>query len=199
MQKTGPVSEVGSDTEHESPVAVETPLPEAEALHEVDQALNALTQSDQPTQAAMQPVATQVQQPLNGLPGFNFNIYTAPQAPANGATVPQGPVGGAVVPMQPNGHATSTPSTQENGQEASPEVDRILEADLAKVWAALRHVVTRQHPNMTLDQITDKCEEVVIQATLDRDHHRRKDTASDLGISRVTLYNKMKKIGMLPG
>ncbi|HEX5102794.1 MAG TPA: helix-turn-helix domain-containing protein [Pirellulaceae bacterium] len=40
-------------------------------------------------------------------------------------------------------------------------------------------------------------ERQIIQACLARHNFRRKDTAAELGISRVTLYNKMKKFGLL--
>ena len=37
----------------------------------------------------------------------------------------------------------------------------------------------------------------IIEDSLHRNNHRRKETAAGLGISRVTLYNKMKKFGLL--
>ena len=37
----------------------------------------------------------------------------------------------------------------------------------------------------------------IIEDSLRRNNHRRKETAAELGISRVTLYNKMKKFGLL--
>jgi DNA-binding NtrC family response regulator len=46
------------------------------------------------------------------------------------------------------------------------------------------------------DQV-DRFEQQIIQHTLARHGNHRKDTAAELGISRVTLYNKMKKFGML--
>ena len=39
-------------------------------------------------------------------------------------------------------------------------------------------------------------ERQVIAETLERHHHHRIATARELGISRVTLYNKMKKFGI---
>jgi len=49
----------------------------------------------------------------------------------------------------------------------------------------------------TLEAKVDILERGIIQDTLARNHHRRKETAKELGISRVTLYNKMKKFGLL--
>ena len=43
----------------------------------------------------------------------------------------------------------------------------------------------------------DLLEQKISESTLSRNRHHRKDTAAELGISRVTLYNKMKKFGML--
>jgi DNA-binding NtrC family response regulator len=48
----------------------------------------------------------------------------------------------------------------------------------------------------TLGQRLDEAERKIIEESLRRHHNRRMDTASELGISRVTLYNKMKKLGM---
>jgi len=49
----------------------------------------------------------------------------------------------------------------------------------------------------TLADRVDLLEQKIIESTLTRNRHHRKDTAAELGISRVTLYNKMKKFGML--
>jgi DNA-binding NtrC family response regulator len=51
------------------------------------------------------------------------------------------------------------------------------------------------HP--TLGAHVDTMERRMIEDTLVRNNHRRKETAAALGISRVTLYNKMKKFGLL--
>jgi DNA-binding NtrC family response regulator len=40
-------------------------------------------------------------------------------------------------------------------------------------------------------------ERQIIEESLQRHHQHRSATARELGISRVTLYNKMKKLGML--
>ncbi|MEN6494938.1 MAG: sigma-54 dependent transcriptional regulator [Thermoguttaceae bacterium] len=50
---------------------------------------------------------------------------------------------------------------------------------------------------MTLEDRVDEIERRIIEESLERHNHRRTDTAKELGISRVTLYNKMKKFGML--
>ena len=49
----------------------------------------------------------------------------------------------------------------------------------------------------TLADRVDIFEQKVIESSLQRNGNRRKDTAAELGISRVTLYNKMKKFGLL--
>jgi len=49
----------------------------------------------------------------------------------------------------------------------------------------------------TLEAQVDELERRIISDSLVRNNHRRKETAIELGISRVTLYNKMKKFGML--
>jgi len=49
----------------------------------------------------------------------------------------------------------------------------------------------------TLEQRIEATERRAIEESLERHHFHRADTAKELGISRVTLYNKMKKFGML--
>ncbi len=49
----------------------------------------------------------------------------------------------------------------------------------------------------TLDARVGVLERRIIEDTLQRNAHHRQATAEELGISRVTLYNKMKKFGML--
>ena len=50
---------------------------------------------------------------------------------------------------------------------------------------------------LTLEAQVDVLEQRIIEDSLVRNNRRRKETAVELGISRVTLYNKMKKFGML--
>ena len=52
-------------------------------------------------------------------------------------------------------------------------------------------------PLATLAERVDLIERKIILDSLHRNHNHRKDTAAELGISRVTLYNKMKKFGLL--
>lgn len=49
----------------------------------------------------------------------------------------------------------------------------------------------------TLESQVGAVERQIIEDTLRRNGDRRQTTAAELGISRVTLYNKMKKFGML--
>ena len=49
----------------------------------------------------------------------------------------------------------------------------------------------------TLEARVDLIERRIIEDCLRRNNHRRKETAAELGISRVTLYNKMKKFGLM--
>ena len=62
--------------------------------------------------------------------------------------------------------------------------------------AVLDMPIDRSRPP-TLVAHLDMVEQRIIEDSLDRNHHRRKDTAAELGISRVTLYNKMRKFGMM--
>ncbi len=49
----------------------------------------------------------------------------------------------------------------------------------------------------SLEARVDVLEQRIIEDCLKRNNFRRKETAAELGISRVTLYNKMKKFGLL--
>jgi DNA-binding NtrC family response regulator len=49
----------------------------------------------------------------------------------------------------------------------------------------------------SLESRVDVLERRIIQDCLQRNSFRRKETAAELGISRVTLYNKMKKFGLM--
>jgi len=49
----------------------------------------------------------------------------------------------------------------------------------------------------TLEARVHILERRIIEDCLRRNNHRRKETAAELGISRVTLYNKMKKFGLM--
>ncbi len=51
--------------------------------------------------------------------------------------------------------------------------------------------------SLSLEEQISRVERKIIEAALRRHNYRRSDTARELGISRVTLYNKMKKFGML--
>lgn len=51
--------------------------------------------------------------------------------------------------------------------------------------------------SLTLDGRIQRLEQHIISETLHRNENRRQDTARELGISRVTLYNKMKKFGIM--
>jgi DNA-binding NtrC family response regulator len=49
----------------------------------------------------------------------------------------------------------------------------------------------------SLEARVDVLERRIIEDCLQRNNFRRKETAAELGISRVTLYNKMKKFGLM--
>lgn len=73
------------------------------------------------------------------------------------------------------GHTATAPSMEASGISAAPS--RMTQA--------------------SLEARVDVLERRIIQDSLQRNNFRRKETAAELGISRVTLYNKMKKFGLL--
>lgn len=61
------------------------------------------------------------------------------------------------------------------------------------------HVHLNEGPiRLSLEEQLQVLERRIIEDSLRRNNYRRSDTARELGISRVTLYNKMKKLGILP-
>ena len=57
--------------------------------------------------------------------------------------------------------------------------------------------LTDRRTSTSLEARVDVLERRIIEDCLQRNNFRRKETAAELGISRVTLYNKMKKFGLL--
>ena len=88
---------------------------------------------------------------------------------------------GAVLPLGMNGHNGAT----------TLDVDKLIE-NIVKTSG----MEEKPMPKTLADRV-DLLEQKIIESTLTRNRHHRKDTAAELGISRVTLYNKMKKFGML--
>jgi transcriptional regulator with PAS, ATPase and Fis domain len=75
---------------------------------------------------------------------------------------------------------------------------------LSDLPSALRSAAAGNDPDHPLEPIAvslearvDVAERKIIEESLARHHQRRNAAAKELGISRVTLYNKMKKFGMI--
>ena len=63
--------------------------------------------------------------------------------------------------------------------------------------SSVHHEDVEFSQSKTLEARVDLIECRIIEDSLRRNNHRRKETAAELGISRVTLYNKMKKFGLM--
>jgi len=106
-----------------------------------------------------------------------------------------------------NGAALAQPVANEsnnNGDGHPPEPDapvaeRPVEvaAETDANLAARNDFFQGQPQSLSLDARLDILERRIIEDSLHRHNHRRNDTADELGISRVTLYNKMRKFGLL--
>jgi transcriptional regulator with GAF, ATPase, and Fis domain len=77
-----------------------------------------------------------------------------------------------------------------NGRTQIHDIDGLIDKIMA-------HEGRQEPAPRTLAARVDLIEQKIIESTLSRNRHHRKETAAELGISRVTLYNKMKKFGML--
>jgi DNA-binding NtrC family response regulator len=86
----------------------------------------------------------------------------------------------AVVPESNAADASPQPG-------AKPAVDQLVERILEQNNGHSRTLAAR----------VDLLEQKIIEYSLHRNRQHRKETAAELGISRVTLYNKMKKFGLL--
>ena len=61
----------------------------------------------------------------------------------------------------------------------------------------MRHRKGKISESKTLEARVDLIECRIIEDSPRRNNHSRKETAAELGISRVTLYNKMKKFDLM--
>ena len=91
-----------------------------------------------------------------------------------------------------NPFVSSTPSSGHNG--VATETDSMVTPDSAVSVGAEYGGLGNCR---TLEARVDLIERRIIEDCLQRNNHRRKETAAELGISRVTLYNKMKKFGLM--
>ena len=97
----------------------------------------------------------------------------------------------AFLPSIAAAHGTNGNGTPPlNGKQESADIDSVL----SQIVAGRED---EENVPKTLAARVDLLEQKIIESTLSRNRHHRKDTAAELGISRVTLYNKMKKFGML--
>jgi len=122
-----------------------------------------------------------------------------------GAGPPHGPAAAAM------GHASPHPGHAHAHGQPAPAYDPLAagyavataappQAQQGRTEAAGRGDARAQSIPLkpaTLEARVDVVERTIIEDCLRRNNHRRKETAAELGISRVTLYNKMKKFGLL--
>jgi DNA-binding NtrC family response regulator len=94
-------------------------------------------------------------------------------------------------PMLPPGVPNSPANHPSPFHPALAPAGRRLES------AAVGTAAPPRLPQTSLEARVDVLERRIIEDCLQRNNHRRKETAAELGISRVTLYNKMKKFGLL--
>lgn len=111
----------------------------------------------------------------------------APLPPSMGARLHSGSV--ASVPM---GRGVPMPSV------AAPVASPAMASNPAPMASSHGRVPGASRLGQaSLESRVDVLERRIIQDSLQRNNFRRKETAAELGISRVTLYNKMKKFGLL--
>ncbi|MGD0898709.1 MAG: sigma-54 dependent transcriptional regulator [Thermoguttaceae bacterium] len=72
-----------------------------------------------------------------------------------------------------------------------------LPSNIRENTASSRRGVKHDQESAFLERCMKEVEYRVISESLQRNNFRRSDTAVELGISRVTLYNKMRRLGIL--
>lgn len=171
-----------------------------------------LTVNDLPTairQAVQGHVAPQSMQPSMDLPPVNVPEERYPLTNIAGSI----PVGMGVRPRVPNTppqmhrpSASPMPLPQQphnmptyagsfaGVQPGLEPVSHTVSQPMMSGGAAVR---VASSTSASLEARVDVLERRIIEDALQRNNFRRKETAAELGISRVTLYNKMKKFGLL--
>jgi DNA-binding NtrC family response regulator len=117
------------------------------------------------------------------LPAADRALHPAPVGPRPMSRMSPGPMRPAPLPhsaaaIQISSHAANMPA-------------------IPQAAGAAAATATERRANSTLEARVRALESRIIEDCLQRNNYRRKETAAELGISRVTLYNKMKKFGLL--
>jgi DNA-binding NtrC family response regulator len=119
--------------------------------------------------------------------------YRSSQAASNGPGMSSTTMNSAG--MNPPGFGLGNFAPAHAAVESSAHASSSLNS--ATLAAGLNSSLARASGNASLEARVDVLERRIIEDSLQRNNFRRKDTAAELGISRVTLYNKMKKFGLL--
>jgi len=98
---------------------------------------------------------------------------------------------------QITGHAANMPTVPMSSMSSMSSVATLAPPMTSSGLGTATAVMNERKTNHTLEARVDVLERRIIEDCLQRNNYRRKETAAELGISRVTLYNKMKKFGML--
>lgn len=144
--------------------------------------------------------------------------WPAPAAPAGGTGVAAASAAAPELPLpapNPRGAAPPLPIRRGLGRPVRPSLPAMPEASSTPIDPLLAgsgqprpdfgdplrrsglaaHAAPPQA--VSLEARVDLLERRIIEDCLQRNNYRRKETAAELGISRVTLYNKMKKFGLM--
>jgi DNA-binding NtrC family response regulator len=98
---------------------------------------------------------------------------------------------------RPGTHASATSPHNAPTNYPVPAGNGSLAAQPNAAALAATSPGTNRLGQTSLEARVDVMECRIIEDSLKRNNYRRKETAAELGISRVTLYNKMKKFGMM--
>ncbi len=97
---------------------------------------------------------------------------------------------------QISGHAANMPTLPAQSMSSFTSHSSSM-GGTAVASAPSSAMLAERKANATLEARVDVLERRIIEDCLQRNNYRRKETAAELGISRVTLYNKMKKFSLL--
>jgi DNA-binding NtrC family response regulator len=119
--------------------------------------------------------------------GNDREVISCPSIDAAAKMLPPSPTNTAVIVSVCPGESAMPTSNDTASDQPCRDVDHLV----------ARMLECSNGHDRTLAARVDLLERKIIEQSLNRNGQHRKETAAELGISRVTLYNKMKKFGLL--
>ena len=156
----------------------------------------ALTVNDLPSSIRVAAKGGAASPPAAGPANNPLEVVETASAPS--ALLPS--MGARLRPMFPPAPRTMLPQVSLGGHSPAPAASYFRAPggyDAQPAAAPAMALASGATATASLEARVDVLERRIIEDCLARNNYRRKETAAELGISRVTLYNKMKKFGLM--